>query len=121
MMVDDALLQYSKLGGNMMKNLTCEDCMKSVREQLFSCMNERNWTINRIAIECGLSYDGFCRIYYGRSKDINFSTLLKISEGLRKPILVLVGLQDDEETYISKAAAKQLLNLVERFSGILSR
>ncbi len=68
-----------------------EELMKQIRGQIFLVMGKQNWSLQTTANFCGVSYRGLQGILNQEQKDIKLSTLVKIADGLGKPISTLVG------------------------------
>lgn len=83
-----------------------ENCLKTLRDRLYSVMGKKNWTLVQMATECGISYRELQQILYNQNKDIRLSTLIRISEGLGVPLISLVDVEEmrkeENAEFISK-------------------
>lgn len=63
-----------------------EDCLQTLREELYVAINKNDWNLTKTSNECEISRRELQRILYNQAKDIRLSTLVKISEGIGKPV-----------------------------------
>lgn len=68
-----------------------EENMKVIRETIFLVMREQHWSLRKTADACGMTYRGLQSILNREQNDVKLSTLLKIADGLGKPLSTLVG------------------------------
>lgn len=70
-----------------------EELTEKLRQEIFLTMGRKDWSLQKTANVCGMSRRGLQNIldYRRRNFDIKLSTLLKIADGLGKPISAFVG------------------------------
>lgn len=68
-----------------------ERYMKVLRNQILKEMNSKDWSITRLSVECGISARELSYILSGKKEGLRFSTLVKISDGIGKPVSFLIG------------------------------
>ena len=75
-----------------------------ITERIIDAMNERGWSLTTAADFCGVSRGEMGKILSGKNKDIRLSTIVKISQGIEKPLLYLIGenrnLEEGEELMV---------------------
>lgn len=67
-----------------------EECLKNLANNILVEMGRRNWSQQMTADFCGLCRNEINKIV-ARKKDVQLSTLSKISEGLETPIGELIS------------------------------
>ena len=65
--------------------------MGILRNQLLSVMDKNNWSITRLSVECGISARELSYILSGKKIDIRLSTVMKIAEGIERPVSCLIS------------------------------
>lgn len=68
-----------------------EQIIKKLQEEIYFALNKKDWSLQTMADFCGVSRGELGNLLNRGQKDIKLSTLVKISEGLGKPISTLVG------------------------------
>lgn len=81
----------------MEKDEFVNTCMKNLRKNLKAEMKRRKFSVVRMAIECELPYNTFCKILYDKDRNITLSTLSKIADGLGKPTETLLTCSEETE------------------------
>lgn len=79
------------------KNAFVNTCMENLRKNLRAEMKRRKFSVVRMAVECNLSYDGFCKILHDQNRNIRLSTLSRIANGLGIPAETLLTYSEEEE------------------------
>lgn len=83
-----------------------EEYLEVLREQLYSIMRKNDWSTARLSKECNVSYHEIQNILYRKTKDIRLSTLVRISQGINKPVSCLIYLEaskkEDKEEILNK-------------------
>lgn len=87
-----------------------EECLKILREQLLKTAEEKHWTIQRLANECGICTRTIANIFSGEHPDIHLSVVVRISKGLGIPIACLVSKEEmkkyDDAMFLKKLLAE---------------
>lgn len=65
--------------------------MDALRDNLFETAIKNDWSMNQLAIQCGISYRTLYKIINRESGGLQFSVLIKISDGLEKPVPELIS------------------------------
>ena len=63
--------------------------LKTLRDNLYAVMYQKDWSPMHLSIECGISYETLRRILALESKNIWLSTIISIAEGLEVPVYSL--------------------------------
>lgn len=70
--------------------------MKAIKDNLLAYAGKKNYPNYRMAMECNISPSEFEQIIYGKKKEIFLSTVIRISNELKIPITVLIGIEKGE-------------------------
>lgn len=68
-----------------------EQVVKKIQEEIYFGLNKKDWSLQKMADFCGISRGTLEGILNRKRNDIKLSTLVKIADGLGKPISTLVG------------------------------
>ncbi|EOS48343.1 hypothetical protein C810_01433 [Lachnospiraceae bacterium A2] len=74
-----------------------EQCMENLRHQLLRYMGRTGCSMKRMSQECGISIRELNYILDGKKKDIRLSTVVRISEGIRKPLPCLISEEESKK------------------------
>lgn len=66
------------------------DYMKNIRATLWEFMWQKQWTIIRLSVEFEIYESHMKSILSGRAENIQLSALDKISNGIHKPISMII-------------------------------
>ncbi len=74
-----------------------ENCMENLRQQLFRHMSRTGCSMKHMSEECGISLRELNYILDGKKKDIRLSTVVRISEGIRRPVTCLISEEESNK------------------------
>lgn len=77
--------------------------ISAITARVVELLNERNWTVYRLAIESGIPYSTLSNIVLLKSKSCNVSTLINLCRGfhielrefMNSPLFLLKNLDDN--------------------------
>lgn len=72
--------------------MTTSEILNAVSRRLYEIANENDWSLGKLAIQCGVSYKELYYIMYSKRDNITLSTLVKISQNLNEPLANLIGI-----------------------------
>lgn len=91
---------------NNTKNMNTNEYLDEIGKRLYEISIQKNWGVEKLSEESGVSYRQLYDILYGHSHDMKLSTLVRISQNLDEPITNLLGITKNPIEEYTKALFK---------------
>lgn len=76
------------------------DYLENTRQTLNRVMNQKRWSQREVARKCNLHRNEISSILSGDKRDLKFSTLINIANGLGLPLSTVIGASDDSSNQL---------------------